>query len=122
MDVVDLPRFRRTLDRLGEPFVRRLFTEGEAAYADRSPRRRAERLAARFAAKEAFGKAVGLGMTGRSQWKEIEVEHDNRGRPLLTLHGETSRAAEELGVTRLHLSLSHDGDVAAAMVVLEGDP
>lgn len=122
MDVVDLPRFRRTLERLGEPFVRRLFTDGEAAYADRSPRRRAERLAARFAAKEAFGKALGLGMTGRSQWREIEVEHDPRGRPLLVLHGETARHTEEFGVRHLHLSLSHDGEVAAAMVVLEGEP
>jgi holo-[acyl-carrier protein] synthase len=119
MDVVDLVRFRRTLDRLGEPFVRRLFTEAEAEYADRSPRRRAERLGARFAAKEAFGKAMGLGMTQSTRWREIEVGHDPRGRPLLHLHGNTERAAVERGITHMHLSLSHDGDVAAAVVVLE---
>jgi holo-[acyl-carrier protein] synthase len=122
MDVVDVVRFRRTLDRLGDPFVRRIFTEAEAAYADRSPRRRAERLGARFAAKEAFGKAMGLGMTQSTRWREIEVEHDPRGRPVLCLHGDTRTAAADRGVTHMHLSLSHDGDVAAAVVVLEAIP
>ncbi len=120
MDVVDVVRFRRTVERLGEPFVRRLFTPAEAEYADRSPRRRIERLGARFAAKEAFGKAMGLGMTQTTRWREIEVEHDPRGRPLLRLHGDTERAAAEHGVAHIHLSISHDGDVAAAVVVLEG--
>ncbi len=120
LDVVDLVRFRRTLDELGDRFVERTFTAAEAEYAARSPRRRAERLAARFAAKEALGKATGLGMTGQTSWRQIEVVHDNRGRPGLTLHGETAQTMAALGVQRVHLSLSHDGDVAAAVVVLEG--
>ena len=121
LDVVDLVRFRRTLDRLGEPFVGRIFTEREAAYAARSPRRRIERLGARFAAKEAFGKALGVGMTERSRWQEIEVTHDTHGRPTLTLHGQTAAALAGRGAVDLHLSLSHDGDVAAAVVVMEGE-
>lgn len=119
LDVVDLVRFRRTLDNLGDRFIHRIFTEGEAEYAARSPRRHAERLAARFAAKEAYGKATGLGMSEKTRWREIEVEVDARGRPKLRLHGETRRAADGFGVERIHLSLSHDGDVAAAVVVLE---
>jgi len=122
IDVVDLVRFRRTLEDLGDGFVKRIFTDDEAAYAERSKRRRAERLAARFAAKEALGKAIGSGMTEDVRWQEIEVVHEARGRPTLVLHGETGKTATELGVDRVHLSLSHDGDVAAAMVVLEGEP
>ncbi len=120
VDVVDLVRFRRTLDDLGERFVERIFTPEEARYAARSERRYAERLAVRFAAKEAFGKATGRGMTEATRWREIEVVHDPRGRPELSLHGETRRFARSLGVTGIHLSLSHDGPVAEAFVVLEG--
>jgi holo-[acyl-carrier protein] synthase len=120
LDVVDLVRFRRTLDDLGIRFVQRTFTDREAEYAERSPRRRAERLGARFAAKEALGKATGLGMTGQTSWRQIEVVHDNRGRPTLELHGETEQTLRAMGVTHVHLSLSHDGDLAAAVVVLEG--
>ena len=120
VDVVDLVRFRRTLDDLGDRFVERIFTSQEAEYAARSERRFAERLAARFAAKEAFGKATGRGMTENTRWREIEVVHDPRGRPSLFLHGETRRFADDLGVTGIHLSLSHDGPVAEAFVVLEG--
>ena len=120
VDVVDLVRFRRTLDDLGDRFVERIFTTSEAAYAARSDRRYAERLAARFAAKEAFGKATGRGMTEATRWREIEVVHDARGRPGIELHGETRKFARGLGVTSIHLSLSHDGPVAEALVVLEG--
>lgn len=119
IDVVDIPRFRRSLDQFGERFVLRLFTTAEAEYAARSPRRRAERLAARFAAKEAVGKALGCGMTEGVRWTEIEVIHDTRGCPTLTFHGKTGETTARLGVARSHLSLSHDGDVATAMVVLE---
>jgi holo-[acyl-carrier protein] synthase len=119
IDVVDIPRFRRSLDEFGERFVLRLFTPAEADYAARSPRRRAERLAARFAAKEAVGKALGCGMTEGVRWTDIEVIHDARGCPTLALHGKTGETAARLGVARTHLSLSHDGDVATAMVVLE---
>ena len=121
LDVVDLTRFRRTLDDLGDSFVDRIFTPDETSYAARSPRRRHERLGARFAAKEAFGKATGLGMSNKTSWRDIEVELDSRGRPVLKLHGKAERTAEQMGVTQTHLSLSHDGDVAAAVVVLEGE-
>jgi len=120
LDVVDLTRFRRTLDDLGDSFINRIFTADEVAYAERSVRRRHERLGARFAAKEAFGKATGLGMSNRTSWRDIEVDLDARGRPLLRLHGEAEQTAQQMGVTHVHLSLSHDGDVAAAVVVLEG--
>jgi len=120
LDVVDLTRFRRTLDDLGDSFVDRIFTPDEVSYADRSPRRRHERLGARFAAKEAFGKATGLGMSNKTSWRDIEVDLDARGRPVLRLHGKAEQTAREMGVEHTHLSLSHDGDVAAALVVLEG--
>lgn len=121
LDVVDLVRLKRTLDELGDRFMERICTPAEAEYCRSSKRRSHERLGARFAAKEALGKALGVGMTQGVVWQEIEVVHDSRGCPELVLHGHTQRTIEERGVEAIHLSLSHDGDVAAAVVVLEGE-
>lgn len=120
LDIVDVARLRRSVDELGELFMTRVCTEAEIEYCLRGKRRVAERLGARFAAKEATAKALGTGMTREVTWHEIEVVHDPGGRPGLVLHGSTARCAEALGVRTIHLSLSHDGDVAAAVVVLEG--
>ncbi len=120
LDIVDVPRLRRSVEELGERFIARVCTPAETAYCMRSARRVAERLGARFAAKEAAAKALGTGMTRGVTWHEIEFLHDPGGRPRLVLHGSTADLARELGVRTIHLSLSHDGDVAAAVVVLEG--
>ena len=116
VDVVDLERFERSLDRT--PALRaRLFGGPETVLADGSPRP-VRSLAARFGAKEALIKALG-GSTG-VRWHDIVVVSDVDGAPSLQLTGGAAALASSRGATRLHLSLSHDGGVAVAYVVAEG--
>jgi holo-[acyl-carrier protein] synthase len=115
IDVVLVERFEAALRRtplLGE----RLFTEAERHTAAGNPRS-PESLAARFAAKEAVAKA--LGAPGGLNWHDCEVVSDADGRPWLTACGTVADAASALGVARWHLSLSHDGGIASAMVIAE---
>ncbi len=108
-DVVDLARLERSLERT--PTLRdRLFTPGEAGLP-------LESLAARFAAKEALAKA--LGAPGDLSWHDAEVVTDVSGWPSFELRGSVAARAEQLGVERVHVSLSHDAGVAVAFVVLE---
>ncbi|ROS59034.1 holo-[acyl-carrier protein] synthase [Frigoribacterium sp. PhB160] len=116
VDVVDLARFDRSLART--PALRdRLFGAAEVVTRDGSPRS-VQSLAARFAAKEALVKALG-GSTG-VRWHDMVVVSDDSGAPSLELGGGARSLASSRGVTRLHLSLSHDGGVAVAYVVAEG--
>lgn len=116
MDVVLVERFAGALNRT--PLLAdRLFTEPERVTPSGSPRS-PESLAARFAAKEAVAKA--LGAPAGLRWHDCEVVTDPDGRPWLTVAGTVAAAAAERGVRRWHLSLSHDGGIASAMVVAEG--
>jgi holo-[acyl-carrier protein] synthase len=115
IDVVLVERFAKALARtplLGE----RLFTESERLTASGNPRS-PESLAVRFAAKEAVAKA--LGAPAGLHWHDCEIVTDPDGRPWLTVSGTVAAVAKELGVDRWHLSLSHDGGIASAMVVAE---
>jgi holo-[acyl-carrier protein] synthase len=115
IDVVLVARFEAALRRtplLGD----RLFTEAELMTESGNPRS-AESLAARFAAKEAVAKA--LGAPGNLNWHDCEVVSDSDGRPWLTVAGTVADTAAALGVVRWHVSLSHDGGIASAMVVAE---
>ena len=109
VDVVDLARFRETLERT--PTMRsRLFTSAEGELP-------LESLAGRFAAKEAFVKA--LGAPAGMSWQDIEVVSSPRGAPSFQLHGAALDRAKDLGITATHLSISHDTSVATAFVVAE---
>jgi len=115
IDVVMVDRFARALART--PLLAdRLFTEDERVTGSGNPRA-AESLAARFAAKEAVAKA--LGAPAGLRWHDCEVVADPDGRPWLTVAGTVAAAAAERGIKRWHLSLSHDGGIASAMVVAE---
>ena len=109
VDVVDVARFERSLERT-PGLADRLFTDAERGLPPVS-------LAARFAAKEAVAKA--LGAPGGLEWHDAEVVSDDTGRPTLRLAGTVADAAAAAGATRWHLSLSHDGGVAVAMVLAE---
>lgn len=116
IDVVLVERFARALART--PLLAdRLFTAAERTTASGNPRS-AESLAARFAAKEAVAKA--LGAPGGLNWYDCEIVTDVDGRPWLTVGGTVAAAARDRGIERWHLSLSHDGGIASAMVVAEG--
>jgi holo-[acyl-carrier protein] synthase len=111
VDIVDLARFALSLERT--PHLRdRLFTALERAA-------KPESLAAAFAAKEAVAKS--LGAPGDLQWHDVEVRHDDLGRPYLLVTGSVAAAAAARGILRWHVSLSHDGGAAVAMVIAEGD-
>ena len=116
IDVVPVDRFAESLIRT--PGLRdRLFTDAEQQTPSGTPRT-GESLAARFAAKEALAKA--LGAPGALRWHDAEVTVGERGRPHLAVRGSVAGRAAQLGVTSWHLSLSHDGGIASAMVVAEG--
>lgn len=115
IDVVLVERFERALART-PLLAERLFTEAERHTRSGSPRPR-ESLAARFAAKEAVAKA--LGVPAGMEWHDCEVGTGETGRPLLTVRGTVQEWAARLGVRSWHLSLSHDGGMAVAMVVAE---
>lgn len=118
VDLVHIPRIERVLHRWGERFTHRVFTVGERMRCLRRPRPAAA-FALYFAAKEAFSKAIGLGMRQGVRWADIEVIHDRRGKPGLRLGGASASHCRREGVVFAHLSLSDDGAYGMAMVVLE---
>jgi holo-[acyl-carrier protein] synthase len=117
VDVVELGRLQQAVDRFGDRFLARIYTEEELVYA----RCRLPELAARFAAKEAVSKALGVGMSHLSPqgigWHEVEVLSDLRGKPVLRLSGRARALAEEQGLQEWAISLSHERDRALAFVV-----
>ena len=123
LDLVDIDRVARLLARHPERSRRRLFTEGERLYCDRRPEP-ARHFAARFAAKEAGYKALSGSEEARHiHWLEIEVASSPLdGRPTLLLHGAAAKRAAVLGVSTVHVTLTHSDLVAAAVVVLESAP
>ena len=120
LDLVEIERIEGAAGRHEGRFVEKYFTEAETAYAG-STRRPMEHLAARFAAKEAAAKALGTGFSEGVRLREIEVVIEEAGRPKLVLHGAAAGRAKAMGVTRTHVSLTHTGTHAAAVVVLEGE-
>jgi holo-[acyl-carrier protein] synthase len=112
IDVIEIERVRHVLERHGERFLKRVFTERER---ERYGRRPAE-LAARFAAKEATMKALGTGIRG-VRWRDIETLSNRRGKPILVLHGTAARRAQLLGLVHWSISLTHSRTDATAVVI-----
>lgn len=117
IDLVECSRIEALLSRHQERATDRLFTEAELTHANRHPRTRIERLAGRFAAKEAVLKLVGTGWRGPIAWTDIEVVNDALGRPVVNLSGEVRRIAEEQGITEISLSITHTANLAIASAV-----
>jgi holo-[acyl-carrier protein] synthase len=119
IDVIEVERIARTIERYGLRFLSRVFTAEEIAYSQRK-KQCAESFAARFAAKEAGAKALGTGIQHGVIWTEMEVRRAPGQRPTLHFSGRALEIAERLGVTRVSLSLTHSKTVAIAAVQLEG--
>lgn len=120
IDITETARIQEILSRSGERFAKRLFTALEIAYCERF-KNKAERYAARFAAKEAAFKALGTGWRQGVRWLDVEVTHLESGKPELILHGRAGEIARELGVKRSSLSISHADRYAVAQVIFESD-
>jgi holo-[acyl-carrier protein] synthase len=110
IDIIKVDRIRETLARFGERFSRRVLTEAERRYV----RDRPETFAGRWAAKEAVSKVLGLGVRGIG-WKDIEVERMPTGQPAIRLHGRAAQRADQLGMGRIAVSITHESDYAVAI-------
>jgi holo-[acyl-carrier protein] synthase len=117
VDLIEIARIERALERYGDRFLARVFTPNEVLYC----RGRVPELAARFAAKEAVSKALGVGVRVLAHdgvhWKDVEVIGDHRGKPIVRLSGRAAERAEELGLAEWAVSLSHTREHAIALVV-----
>ncbi len=118
IDIAEVPRIRHSIERFGQRFLERIFTEGEIRYCD-SKANRAERYAGRFAAKEAAMKALGTGWNHGVRWRDCEVSRQPGGRPTMLFHGKAREFAAKLGVKNTALSISHTEEQAIAQVILE---
>jgi holo-[acyl-carrier protein] synthase len=120
VDITEIGRIKATVERFGDRFLERIFTPAEVKYCLGKPNA-AERLAARFAAKEAGMKALGTGQSRGVTWRSIEVVRYPGQRPTLRFTGKAAEFAAQMGCKRAHLSLSHTADLAIAHVILESD-
>ena len=116
VDVIEIDRIAYAVERWGERFLRRVYTQAEIAYCAG----RAQRLAGRFAAKEAASKALGIGMR-RIRWRDIEILPDQRGKPRLYLHHKAAEVAERQGLERFEVSITHSRTDAIATVTAWGE-
>jgi holo-[acyl-carrier protein] synthase len=119
VDLVECARIERSLERFGEKFLHRVFTDGEIAYS-MSMKFPARHLAARFAAKEAVSKAFGTGIGKAMGWRNIDVQKKPSGEPFLVFSGPAQELATQRGVTVALVTLSHTEHHAIACIVLDG--
>jgi holo-[acyl-carrier protein] synthase len=120
VDIMETARFEEALQRHGERFAKRVCTPAEIAYCEKF-KNPAERLAARFAAKEAAFKALGTGWSEGVRWVDVEIAHSPGGKPELILRGRAKEIASLLGVARAAVSISHSDRYVVAQVIFESD-
>jgi len=118
IDIVDIGRIEQLLARYGERFTRRVFTDAEASYARQSVKP-AERLAGRFAVKEAVLKAFGTGKSQGILWRDVETVRGAKGKPKVMLYGNAINYMNKLDGTVIHVTITHDGGKAVAFVIIE---
>ena len=119
IDLVDCDRIENSIERFGDRFLHRVFTAGEIAYSQ-SMKFPARHLAARFAAKEALSKAFGTGIGKAMGWRDLDVQKRESGEPFVVLSGGAEKMAQERGVEKVWISLSHTEAVGMATIILEG--
>ena len=120
IDIAEVERIAQSIARFGRRFTERIFTAEEMRYCE-SKANKAERYAARFAAKEAGMKALGTGWSRGVRWQDIEVRRLPGGRPTVAFHGKAGEIFTKLGGVRAHLSITHTKETAMAFVILESE-
>ena len=116
IDLVDFPRIKEMVEQHGKRFVNRVFTATEQAYAEAN-KGRMEKLAGRFAAKEAILKLMGTGWRGKIAWTDIEIVNNPTGQPEVKLSGEVEKIANRLGIKHISISITHTANFAIASAV-----
>ena len=119
IDIIEVDRIGKQVSNSANTFIRKIFTEKEIAYCESKMKNKAQNYAARFAAKEAFFKAIGTGWRDGFKWQEIEIENDDFGKPIIKLSGKLKKFVEENTILNIHVSLSHLNMIAVAVVILE---
>ena len=119
VDITEVARIQSAIETSGERFLRRIYTPAERAYCEQF-KNKYERFAGRFAAKEAAMKALGTGWRRGVRWVDFEVVREAGGRPTISLHGEAAKIAQQAGVQRVSLSITHTAAQALAQVIFEG--
>jgi holo-[acyl-carrier protein] synthase len=117
IDIVETSRIRRLVEEHAEHFLDRCFTPAEQAYCAANPKRYFEHLAGRFAAKEAVMKVLGTGWRGGIAWTDIEVLKEESGQPKISLSGESLQIANQMGISKWHISISHIETHATASAI-----
>ena len=122
IDLVDCPRIEKMIKQHGERFINRVFTAAEQNYAE-GKKDRIEKLAGRFAAKEAVLKLMGTGWRGKIAWTDIEILNNAAGQPEVTLSGEVEKLAEKLGINHISVSITHTANfvIASAIALAQSD-
>ena len=118
IDLVEVKRIEEALERWGDRFKNKVYTQGEIDYCSKK-RSSSPNFAARFAAKEALVKALGIGMRRGVHWKDVEVTRDPLGKPMLKLSGRAAAVCRQEKIKETFLSLTHDRGYSSAVVVLE---
>ena len=118
MDLAEIARFEAACERRGERFLARIFTDGERAYCEAKKSRIAS-YAGRFAVKEAVMKVLGTGWARGVRWRDIEVARKPGAAPELVLHGVAAAIAKRRGIAKIHVTITHDAGIAAAVAVAE---
>ena len=121
IDIVLVSRIKSMVEKFGDKFLTRIFTDNEINYSDSRQKSRFQHYAARWAAKEAVFKALKGDWKSGIVWKEIEVVNEPRGNPVIALHGAAQKVCKSLGITELEVSISHTAESASAVVVAEKD-
>ena len=118
IDIIEVYRIRETIERTPR-FVERVFTKRERKYCDAKGAAAAQSYAGRFAAKEAFLKALKTGWRGKITWHDIEIRNDEQGVPSIEISGEAKNILKKMKADKIHLSISHTSEHATAQVILE---
>ena len=122
VDLCDIRRIERSIEKFGDRFINRIFTEGEREYCNQKSGK-ASYYAKRFAAKEAVAKALAGPKTGSLSWHDVEVANDPSGRPIINLYGEAKKRLEKQGqngaIAQVHISLSDDYPYAMAYAIVD---
>ncbi|NLW03567.1 MAG: holo-ACP synthase [Clostridiaceae bacterium] len=119
IDIVEIERIRRAMDKSGDAFIRRVYTPGEIEYCESRGTARVSSYAARFSAKEAVSKALGTGISQGVSFQDIEVVNDANGKPRVILYGEAQKRFRSLNGVSMDISLTHSRKYAAAYAVIQ---